>query len=147
MIEPMPTTTLDPRIARGVFVADIPETATRPGYVRLGFPNTSYKLDLIPEGEVVGTPGKRIEGTVHAQAARLDKIGGGGRFVEPVFGTPRRVQGRVVAVNAETNEVIVSAGVPFHLHPTDPRQKATDFAEGEMVTCGIKNGAVFKQVK
>ena len=147
MIEPMPTTAIDPRTARGLFIEHVPETATKPGYVRLGFPNTSYKLDLIPEGEVAGTPGKRIEGTVHAQAARLDPIGGGGRFVEPVFGTPRRVQGRVIAVNAETNEVIVSAGVPFHLHPTDPRQKATDFAEGQMVTCGVKGGAVFRQSK
>ncbi|MFG0244261.1 MAG: hypothetical protein ACF8R9_15880 [Phycisphaerales bacterium JB054] len=147
MIEPMPTTAIDPSTARGLFIEHVPETATKPAYVRLGFPNTSYKLDLIPEGDVVGTPGKRIEGTVHAQAARIDSIGGGGRFVEPVFGTPRRVQGRVIAVNAETNEVIVSAGVPFHLHPTDPRQKATDFAEGQMITCGVKGGAVFRQAR
>lgn len=143
----MPTTEIDPRIARGVFLQHVPETATRPAYVRLGFPNTSYKIDLIPEGEVVGTPGKRIEGTVHVPAARIDVIGGGGRYVEPVFGAPRRVQGRVVAVNAETNEVIVAAGVPFHLMPTDPRQKAADFAEGQMVTCGVKSGAVFRQVR
>lgn len=146
MIDPSPTTKIDPRLARGTLLEVVPETATKPRQVRLTFPNTSYQISLSPEGEVVGEPGGRIVGTIHAQATRMDRITAGGRFVDPVFGRPRRVQGRVVAVNGETNEVIVSAGVPVHLHPTDKRQKATDYHEGDFVTCGVLDGAVFRQV-
>jgi hypothetical protein len=145
MIEPMPTTRIDPRIARGRFIEHVPETATRPAMVRLGFPNTSYRIALIPEGPVEAEPGRRIEGTVHARAARIDRINAGGRFVEPVYGSPRRIQGRVVAVEEATNELVVNAGVPVHLTPTDKRQKASDFREGELITCGVLSGAAFRQ--
>lgn len=145
MIEPSPTTRIDPRIARGVFIEHLPETATKPAYVRLRFPNTSYQISLIPEGEVVGTPGKRIEGTIHARAARIDRVNAGGRYIEPVLGTPRRVQGRVITVNAETGEVVISAGVPVHLTPTDKRQKAADYEPGDFITCGVLSGATFRQ--
>jgi hypothetical protein len=147
MIDPSPTTTIDPRLARGNLIDIVEATATKPRHIRLSFPNTSYKISLNPEGEITAEPGKQVVGTIHAQATRLDKINAGGRFIDPVFGRPRRVQGRVVAVSGDTNEVIVSAGVPVHLHPTDKRQKATDFHAGEFITCGILDGAVFRPVE
>ena len=145
MIDPSPTTAIDPRLARGNLIEVVEATATKPRVVRLSFPNTRYEISLLPEGEVNADPGDRILGTIHAQAKRIDKINAGGRYVEPVYGRPRRVQGRVVAVDGETNEVIVNAGVPVHLHPTDKRQKATDFHDGDFVTCGVLDGAVFRQ--
>lgn len=144
MIDPAPTIKIDPRLARGILLEVVEATATKPRFVRLGFPNTSYEISLLPEGEITTEPGKQIVGTIHARATRLDTISAGGRFVDPVFGRPRRVQGCVIAVNSETNEVIVSAGVPVHLTPTDKRQKATDFHEGDFVTCGVLDGAVFR---
>lgn len=145
MIEPSPTTRIDPRLARGNLIEVVEATATKPRHVLLSFPNTRHRISLLPEGEISAEPGDRIMGTIHAQATRIDKLNAGGRFVDPVFGRPRRVQGRVVAVNGETNEVVVNAGVPFHLHPTDKRQKAMDFHEGDFVTCGVLDGAVFRQ--
>ena len=145
MIDPSPTTQIDPRLARGNLIEVVEATATKPRHVRLSFPNTRYQISLLPEGDITADPGDRIIGTIHAQATRLDRLNAGGRFLDPVFGRPRRVQGRVVAVNGETNEVIVNAGVPVHLHPTDKRQKATDFHEGDFVTCGVLDGAVFRQ--
>jgi hypothetical protein len=145
MIEPSPTTKIDPRLARGKLIEIVEATATKPRQVRLGFPNTRYQISLLPEGQIGAEPGDRIVGTIHAQATRLDRLNAGGRFIDPVLGRPRRVQGRVVAVKAETNEVIVNAGVPVHLQPTDKRQKATDFREGDFVTCGVLDGAVFRQ--
>ena len=146
MIEPAPTSIIDPRLARGIFLERVEATATQPEYLRLGFPNTDYQLHLIPEGEqTLPDPGKQIVGTIHAQAQRIDMIHAGGRYLEPVFGVPRRVQGRVIAVNGENNEVIVSAGVPIHCHPTDARQNATDFNPGDFVSMGVEPGAVFCQ--
>ncbi|MBK7405438.1 MAG: hypothetical protein IPJ41_12600 [Phycisphaerales bacterium] len=144
MIHPAPTTKIDPRLARGTLVELTPATATKPEFVRISFPNTQYQIHLLPETPVGVEPGARIIGTIHAQVARIDKVNAGGRYFEPVLGRPRRVQGRVIAVNGETNEVIVNAGVPIHCHPTDKRQKATDFHDGDFVTCGVLEGATFR---
>ena len=69
----------------------------------------------------------------------------GGRYFEPVYGRPRRVQGSVIGIDASTNSVIVDATVPIHLSPTDARQKAADFQPGQFVTCDVLDGATFTQ--
>jgi len=147
MIHPAPTTKIDPRLARGTLVETVDATATRQAYVKLTYPNTRYVLHLLPETPVTTEPGRRIIGTIHAQARRIDRVETGGRYVEPVFGRPRRVQGRVVAVEPESNEVVVHAGVPIHCRPTDERQKATDFAEGDFVSFDVMDGASFRPVQ
>jgi hypothetical protein len=142
MIHPAPTTKIDPKLARGTFLGAVAATATKPAYVTLTFPNTRYEMHLLPESPVATEPGKRILGTIHAQARRIDRVDTGGRYVEPVFGRPRRVQGRVVAI--EGDEVVVHAGVPIHCRPTDSRQKAADFAEGDFVSFDVMDGATFR---
>lgn len=144
MIHPAPTSKIDPRLARGTFLETLPATATKPEYVKLTFPNTRYELYLLPQSPVTTERGKRIIGTIHAQARRIDKVETGGRYVEPVFGRPRRVQGRVIAIDGERGEVVVHAGVPIHCKPTDHRQKATDFHEGDFVSFDVLDGASFR---
>ncbi len=143
MIHPAPTTKIDPRHARGTLLEVRPETATKPAFAVIAFPNTRYELHLIPRSAIETPPGKRIVGTIHARAKRIDEVGTGGRYVEPVAGRPRRVQGVIVAVEAPTNEIVVNAGVPIHCRPTDPRQKATDFREGQFVSFDVMEGAEF----
>lgn len=144
MIHPAPTTRIDPRHARGVFAGHFPATATRPASIKLTFANTNYEMHLIPSGQVQAEDGKRIIGTIHAQALRIDRVGTGGRYVEPVHGRPRRVQGLVVAI--EPQAVVVNAGVPIHCTPTAPGQKASDFEVGDFVSFDVLDGASFKQV-
>lgn len=84
-------------------------------------------------------------GTIHAKAKRIDVVDTGGRYVEPVFGRPRRVQGTVIA--AEGEELVVNAGVPIHCRPTDPRQKPSDFEVGDLVSFDVMEGAEFRQVR
>ena len=43
-----------------------------------------------------------------AEAKRIDVVTTGGRYVEPVYGRPRRVQGTVIAI--EDGAVVVNAG-------------------------------------
>lgn len=144
MIHPAPTTKIDPRHARGVFAGHTPATATKPALVTITFPNTNYQLHLRPVGDVHAEEGKRIIGTIHAQARRIDLVGTGGRYVEPVYGRPRRVQGLIVAI--EANAVVVNAGVPIHCTPTAPGQKSSDFALGDFVSFDVLDGASFKQI-
>lgn len=141
MIHPAPTTAIDPRLARGVLAETGPITAGKPERIVIEFPNTNYRLELVPTGPMTTQVGKRIIGTIHAQARRIDVVDTGGRYVEPVYGTPRRVQGAVIAV--QDNAIVVNAGMPIHCTPTDPRQKASDFALGALVSFDVLPGATF----
>ncbi|MBX3357791.1 MAG: hypothetical protein KF745_05115 [Phycisphaeraceae bacterium] len=139
MIEPAPTTKIDPTIARGVFEGLTQATGTKPAYAIVSFPNTDYRTYLVPTGAVTAQPGKRVSGTVQARARRIDSVLTGGRYVEPVYGHPRRVQGSVIAVTP--GAVVVNAGFPIHCTPTDPRQKASDFQVGDFVSFDVMEGA------
>jgi hypothetical protein len=140
MITPSPTTPIDPTLARGTLAAYAEPTATRDGYLVLAVPNTSYELHLRGP-RPASAPGSRLVGTVRVQSRRIDEVEAGGRYIEPVMGRPRRVQGRVIAVTTEA--VVVDAGIPIHCVPTDDRQKPGDFSPGQFVSCDVLDGATF----
>lgn len=112
----------------------------------LCLPGTDYQLHLVPAGAVPQQPGEKVSGIIEAKARRIDEIDAGGRFVEPVYGRPRRVQGRVVGGDVEANLVYVSAGPTLALRPMAP-QTAADFAIGQMITCGVEDGTCFRPVE
>lgn len=141
MITPSPTTRIDPGLMRGILEAVVPATATRPGFVKISAHNSSTVLHLIPEGEIASPVGKKIIGVIRAKARRIDTVGTGGRYVEPVLGPPQRVQGRVIAI--EPDAIVVDAGVPIHATPTDPRQSARGFAVDDFVSFDVLEGASF----
>lgn len=141
MITPSPTSKIDPALARGVLESIAPETAARPGYIVLAIPNTSYQLHLRPTADVSARLGKRLIGTIRVQARRIDVVGTGGEYMEPVMGRPRRVQGTVVGLTA--SHLIVDAGTKIHLQPLDPRQSPSSFQVGQLVSCDVLDGATF----
>jgi hypothetical protein len=128
MITPHPTSKIDPAVARGVLGAVVAPTALKPGYIKFLVPNTSYELHV---------------GVIRVKARRIDAVGTGGQFVEPVFGRPRRVQGTVI--RAESGAVVVDAGVPIHVTPTDERQSPDQFQPGTLVSMDVLDGATFEQ--
>lgn len=110
----------------------------------LGIPGTDYKLHLVPVGAVVPDAQGNVRGIVRAEALRVDIVGTGGRFVEPVFGRPRRVQGRVLSGDVDANTITVHAGAgPITVTFTDNRQTTADFAKGQLVSFDVKRGASF----
>lgn len=127
-----------------------PPTATgkllekRDGLIVLGLPGTDYRLHLVLEIDLPAEVGQMISGTIHATARRVDVISGGGRYIEPVFGRPRRVQGRVVGGHVPSRALYVNAGVPMICTLSDERQQAGDFAIGQLVSFDVEAGAVFK---
>lgn len=143
MIRPAPTTPIDPRLARGVLLEQVSETATRPGYIRFALPGTDYVLHLLPAGPIATPPGQRLVGTIRAQARRVDIVGTGGCYVEPVEGRPRRVQGRVIAASDEDGTITVDAGVPITCRLTDQRQQPSQFPLGALVSFDVLPGATF----
>lgn len=142
MITPHPTSKIDPTLARGVLGAVVPATATRAEFVAFQVPNTNYELHLQPVGAVTATPGKRLLGTIHVQARRVDITQTGGQFVDPVVGKPRRMQGTVLAVR--DGVLVIDAGVSVHCTLTDARQHSEDFREGQFVAFDIKDTPTFK---
>ena len=143
MIHPAPTTKIDPTLARGVLLEIHPATGTKIGYIVVGFPNTSYQLHLIPKAPILTEPGRRITGIIRATARRIDLVNTGGKYIEPVYGHPRRVQGRVLLANNDTRLLVVDAAAPIHCTVTDVRQKPSQFPEGELVSFDVLDGATF----
>lgn len=145
MIHPAPTTPIEPTLARAVLAQRLPATATRPAFSVLEFPNSSYELHLEDAPECAAAapaPGSRVVGVIMAEAMRIDIVRSGGRYVEPVAGRPRRVQGMVIAVTPK--QVVVDAGMPIHCTPTDPRQRPDDFKPGDFVSFDVRRGATFE---
>jgi hypothetical protein len=145
MITPAPTLRIDPKLARGILSAITDATATRPATITLTIPNTSYEVHLVPGGPIKASVGQRIIGVISAEAKRVDTVKTCGRFIEPVYGRPRRVQGSVVAVETGSNAIVIDATVPIHCRLTDSRQKAADFQSGQFVSCDIMDGARFEE--
>lgn len=144
-------------LARGILHDIVASTATKPGYIVIAVPGTSYQVHLRPHGEITTQVGKRIAGEIRCQCRRCDKVDSGGRYLEPVFGRPRRVQGTVVDANAGANTLTVDAGgaaipgvawgLPIVVQLTDARNRAADFPVGTMVTFEVLDGATFREVE
>jgi hypothetical protein len=129
--------------ASSTFTGKITEI-TQDGLLVVNVPGTDYRLHLLPAAGSAPTVGQKVTGAVTAQALRVDAIPAGGRYVEPTFGRPRRVQGVVIATNPAEGTITVAAGVPFACTLTDPRQKPADFPIGTMVSFDVKRGAGFR---
>ncbi|MFN3167992.1 MAG: hypothetical protein ACE37H_13110 [Phycisphaeraceae bacterium] len=116
------------------------------GWVQVRVPGTDYRLRLIPGEGVSAKIGDKVAGVVRVQALRMDVVPAGGRYIEPVQGRPRRVQGRVVGGNVDRNEVYVKAGPSVVVTPMAP-QRAGDFMIGQMVSFDVRPGATIDDPK
>lgn len=110
----------------------------------LAIPGTDYRLHLVPTGAIDAGISDRISGTIRAKARRVDVIQAGGRYIEPVFGRPRRVQGRITGGDVKANTLTVLASVPV-IVTLMPEQRTAQFAAGQMVSFDVEPGATFEQ--
>ncbi|GAB4385376.1 MAG: hypothetical protein Kow0022_11030 [Phycisphaerales bacterium] len=143
MLKPAPTTKIDPGLARGTLMAHSPAEDNRPATVTITFPNTNYQTTLNVVGDFKGQIGRKVIGVIRAEAQRVDVVRTGGRFIEPVYGMPRRVQGVILSGDNTANTITIHAGVPVVCKLTDPRQRAVAFEPGQLVCCELKPGATF----
>lgn len=114
-------------------------------WVQVRVPGTNYRLRLVPAEGLSVAVGDKIEGVIRAQALRMDVIPAGGRFIEPVQGRPRRVQGRIVGGNVDRNEVYIKAGPGVVVTPMAP-QRASDFSIGQIVSFDVREGSTIESM-
>jgi len=125
-------------IATGVLAEKSPEKLV------LAVLGTDYRIQLVPEGAIDAQLNDRISGTIHAKAQRVDVHQAGGRYIEPVFGRPRRVQGRIIGGDLKANTITVLACVPVTV-TLMPQQKTAQFSLGQTVSFDVEPGASFEQ--
>jgi len=117
------------------------------GMIVLQVLGTDYLLHLVAD-EVKSIPlNRRVAGRIEARARRVDVVRTGGRYVEPGYGRPRRLQGRIFEIDRDANTISVLCGPPFICHLTDPRQRAERFEEGQLVSFDVERGSRFMRVQ
>lgn len=148
------TTATNESTARGLLYDVASATTTRPASIVFHVPGSQYQIHLRAEGSISAEVGKRIAGVIHASARRVDQTAKGGRFVEPVIGRPRRIQGTVTAHDTAANTITVNCagsaavdgvGLPVVCKLTDARQKPDQFPLGTIVGFDVLDGATFTQ--
>lgn len=117
------------------------------GKIVFGIPGTEYQIHLLSEIAVTASSTGKIAGTITVRAQRIDKPqnGTGGRYIEPVYGRPRRIQGRIVELDTQANTITVTSACPMVVTFTT-NQTVNDFQVGELVMFDVEPGATFKQV-
>jgi hypothetical protein len=114
----------------------------------VSIPGTSYRLHLkptVPAQAIAMSEGKRMRGVVRGKAQRMHAATAGGRFIEPVDGHPRIVQGTVLSIDPTNNRVLVEMVIPAWLDVA-PGQKASEFAAGQLVNMYVESGMTFTPV-
>lgn len=116
----------------------------RDGRIGLRLADSDYELhlDLTGDPSVLPEPGKRVRGVISGQALKLHRATAGGRFIEPVLGHPRIVQGTVLAVDAARNRVLADVVVPMWVDLADG-QSANEFTTGDLVNFYFASGVRF----
>ena len=100
--------------------------------VTLKTPNANYRNTFKCSSVADLAVGKRIPGSIHAPARKIEAVSQGGNYVEPLFGRPRRMQGLVLKQNVADNSLIVQTA--YETNVQLPRQQqATDYSVGSRV--------------
>ncbi len=113
-------------------------------FVHVTMDRTSYRVQLLLQGELEATIGRRIHGIIRVNVWKVDFVSPGGAYIEPVLGRPRRVQGRVVAHQDDRNGIVISvSGCPITADLPERWQKV-DVPIGTLVAVDVYEGAVFE---
>lgn len=127
-------------------IATLRVRRTGEGQLELAIPDTHYRMELKPVRPVSAAVGKRVRGIVRVSVWKVDWVNPGGAFVDPVFGRPRRVQGRVIGRLEQGRGIVVSvAGCPFCAE-LPPRWPAGEIAIGGWVGLEVYDGATFEPI-
>lgn len=102
--------------------------------VTLRAPSLNYRNTFViaPEAAAGLKAGASVRGKIHAPAWKIDRVELGGNYVEPLYGRPRRMQGTILAVNPQANELTVRVGYEATVRLPE-RDKAADYQVGQRV--------------
>jgi hypothetical protein len=102
---------------------------------------TNYQIHLnVAEGsEVPAVDDRPVEGLIRATARKLWSVPTGGNFIEPIFGRPRIIQGRVKWLDEQM--LVIQAGTMFAVE-MPVNNDAIDLANGPIETGALVNVTV-----
>jgi len=97
--------------------------------------NTNYELKL-QIANYAGPIGQRVEAFIGVTARKVYTVPSGGNFIQPIFGPPRVIQGRVKYL--DEREMVIHASTPIIVQlPSD--QNAFDLANGDLMVGSLAN--------
>jgi hypothetical protein len=108
---------------------------------------TNYQMHLKKSDAAASVPlDTPIEGVIQVSARKVWTVPSGGNFVQPIFGQPRIIQGRVKWL--DERRLLVQAGTSF-LVELPASEKALDLANGGIEVGSLVNvtalpGATFE---
>ena len=111
--------------------------------------DTNYELHLETSQDLSSFVGQKANGRVRVKARKVYGVPSGGNFVQPVLGTPRIIQGRVL--HLDEHSITVKAGAIFIAElPTG--KDTIDLHHGAIGVASLVNvvalpGASFELVK
>ena len=111
----------------------------------MSVPSYAYRVVLVLVGDAAALAtkvGKKVNGTVRGKALRAWQATAGGCFIEPVWGAPRSVQGRVLAVDVDANAVLLDLVFPAWIS-IEPSQSAGSWQTGDMLNFYVESGMRF----
>lgn len=123
-----------------------------PGRIVFQPSNTNYEWHLAAAtgaGDWTGPRNEPVELVIRVNARKVYTVPTGGNFVQPIFGPPRIIQGRVKHVDGNT--LVVHAAVPFVV--TLPQaDHAIDLNDGQIQVGRMANvvalpGATFEALQ
>ncbi len=131
------TSSLDQSVIECVLAAQDESSAV------LAIPETDYRIHVMLKEPLTHETGARLRGRLRASARRIDVIAAGGRYIEPVNGRPRRIQGRVITIDEINDTTTVKAPIPIVCR-TNALQRAVSFKPDQMVSFDIEPGVRFE---
>jgi hypothetical protein len=102
--------------------------------------NTNYQLRLERQGGGPDAPsiptGVVLDAILRVTARKVWTVPSGGNFIDPIYGPPRKIQGRIRYLDEE--QMVVQAGTPVLVKlPQDP--EAFGLVRGPLTVGGLVN--------
>lgn len=110
-------------------------------------PGTNYQLHLKATGPVEPNPQGRVRGVIRCSVWKVDFVSAGGAYIEPVYGRPHRIQGRVIGALETGNSIIVEVHNQPIVAELPDRWQASEIAEGTRVGLDVYEGSTFEPVQ
>ena len=119
--------------------------------VVVGVHGTDYRLELNSTVEPEDFPApksqrnRRIHGVIEARALKLHLATAGGRFIEPVHGRPRILQGTVYEVDLAKDRLLMDVVVPMWVtvETEVTGQAASEFSQGDLLNFYVESDIRF----
>ena len=112
--------------------------------------DTSYELHLVSDIDPATiVTGKPVRGVVRVKAKKVYGVPSGGNFIQPILGTPRIIQGRVVSLDERT--IFVKTGGAVFVVELPTGLDTIDLHHGAIGANALVNvvalpGAMFERV-